>query len=327
MKHVVLFGGSFNPIHDGHMEIAKQALIQRNADEVWFVVNQMSPFKDKVTSFEQRFHMVEMMLSHHSKQFKACRIDETLPSPSYAISTVEALNKKYKDIKFDWLIGSDQIPKLDQWHRFDEFKDMVQFVVYERDDNKHDYPVILGEEINVSSTMIRKGLSVKTCPNILNYMMSEGLYLDEMLKYRLSEFRYDHSLRVCNLALKLAKQHRVDLKRVYLAAMFHDYAKEDTSDAIFFHDKEKAFDHAYAASSILAKKYYVKDKQVLSAIRNHVSGEANNKIAQILYIADKCEPGRKYDSSALVDLSMKNLNEGFKAVKKSSEAYLRKEEL
>lgn len=327
MKHIVLFGGSFNPVHKGHIGIAKQALIQRKADEVWFVLNQSSPFKEKGTTYPDRLKMLEIMLKPYSKHLKVSRIDETLPSPSYAISTVEALNTGPIKVKYDWLIGSDQIPKLNQWHRFDEFKDMVNFVVYERDENEHEYAKLEGETIHVSSTSIRLGHSTETNPKVLNFMMTQGLYLNEMVKSRLSEARYQHTLRVCDLALELAIKHRVDVKRVYLAAMFHDYYKEDTSDAIFENkDLPKAFDHAIAASSMLAKRYYVRDKQVLSAIRNHVSGTGTNKIAQILYIADKCESGRGYDSSALIDLAMSNLNEGFKAVKKAQDAYLRKED-
>lgn len=326
MKTVVLFGGSFDPIHWGHMKIAQQALIQRNADEVWFVLNQTSPFKEKGTSFDARYKMVEMMIKAHYPKFKACRIDETLPTPSYAINTVEVLQKKYPDIRFEWLIGSDQIPKLHEWHRFKEFDALVQIVVYQRDENTHKYPKLSGDLIDVSSTEIRNGTSLKTHRSVLNYMMSEGLYLEEMLEHRLSSERFDHTVRVTSLALQLAECHNVSLKRVYLAAMFHDYCKENTDDAIFFNTQyPKAFDHAFAAKSLLSKSYYVFDKQVLKAIENHVSGTATNKIAQILFIADKCELGRNYDSSPFIDLSMNNLNEGFKAVKEANQAFNRKE--
>lgn len=325
MKKIILFGGSFDPVHWGHMAIASAALKQRKADEVWFVLNQNSPFKQKGTSFEDRHKMLEIMLNAYSKHFKICDIDKDLPQPSYAINTVESLAKDYPNYKFDWLIGSDQIEKLDQWHRFDEFKDMVNFIVYKRDDSNHDYQEIQGKIVDVSSTEIRKGLSTGTHKKILNYMMDKGLYLETMLEERLSKKRLDHTLRVSELAMEIAGVHNLDTSKVYLAAMFHDYCKENYDDAFFINESGvEAFSHAYAAVSLLAKRYYYKDKEVLRAIYNHVDGKANGKIAQVLFIADKCEPGRNYDASHLIALAKKNLNDGFKAVKEENKKYLEK---
>ena len=327
MKRVILFGGSFDPIHDGHMEMAKAALTQRKADGLWFIPTKISPFKEYATDFDMRYHMIKIMIQANDK-IKALKIENELPSPSYTYHTVMALKALHPNIQFEYLIGSDQIEKLDQWYEYEKLKDAVQFIVYQRDEGKHDFPVVYGKINHISSTEIRKGLSVKTHPKILEYMMSEGLYLDQMIECRLSDFRYQHTLRVTNLAMRLALKHRVDLKQTYLGAMMHDYCKENTEDIYFSNPKlPKAFDHAFAAASLLAKRYYIKDRIVQRAIKGHVSGDSKTNLGKLLYIADKCEEGRDYDSKKLIDTAMKSLELGFKAVKNDHKDYLEKREL
>ena len=66
MKKVICFGGSFNPIHKAHFEIAKKALIASNANECWFIVSLMNPFKKDASDFEKRAQLIEIMI----KDFK-----------------------------------------------------------------------------------------------------------------------------------------------------------------------------------------------------------------------------------------------------------------
>ena len=84
-------------------------------------------------------------------------IENTLPEPSYTIDTVQALQKQYPQTQFDFLIGDDQIERLDEWKSFEKLNKCVTFVVYGREDAKHPYPVIHGPKIATSSTAIRQG--------------------------------------------------------------------------------------------------------------------------------------------------------------------------
>lgn len=327
MKRIILFGGSFDPIHDGHMEMAKSALNQRNADELWLIPAKISPFKDHATDFDKRFHMIQIMTQANEK-LKVLEIENNLPSPSYTYQTVVALKAMHPEVHFEYLIGSDQIKKLDQWYEYEKLKNCVQFIVYQRDDVDHGFPIVRGRINHISSTEIRKGISVKTHPRILEYMMREGLYLDQMIQHRLSDFRYQHTVRVKDLAMQIAQKHRIDLKQTYLAAMMHDYCKENTTDIYFENEKlPKAFDHAFAAASLLSKRYYIKDRVVLRAIQGHVSGDSKTDLGKVLYIADKCELGRDYDSKNLIDTAINSLDLGFKAVKNDHKDYLEKRQL
>lgn len=330
---MLLFGGSFDPIHNGHLEIAKNAIKHTQYDEVWFLVAALNPFKDKSTSFQHRVKMIELMIRPF-KKLKVCTIENDMPTPSYSIDTVKRLMKIYPKVEFGFLIGSDQIPKLNEWKDFDKLNQLVAFSVYEREGHQesHNYPVIPGSHITVSSTEIRKGQSNLTSKHVLRYMMYEGLYLEEIVRNNMSEFRYHHTLEVTKLALELGSIHKVDLKKMRLIAMMHDLCKEweatRLKEIVSMIDERlleypSAFYHAFAASYWLNHYYCIYDKQILSAIHNHVHGGSYSKYGMILYIADKCERTRPYDTETLIDLSKQNLIEGFHAVKLSSEKYIK----
>ncbi|HEY4537130.1 MAG TPA: HD domain-containing protein, partial [Erysipelothrix sp.] len=206
--------------------------------------------------------------------------------------------------------------------------DCVSFVVYGREEAKHPYPVIQGPKIATSSTAIRQGTSCLTDKKVLRYMVKHHLYTKSILAAHLSEQRLAHTLRVKDLALELAAVHGIDENKVKIAALWHDFHRENQTAhldlAPYLRQEITAYNHAYLAADQLARHYYYSDKHVLKAIRHHVNGQANNDIAKILFIADKCERGRQYDSEPYIRLSKKDLNEGFKAVKAASEAYLRR---
>ncbi|MDE8329376.1 nicotinate (nicotinamide) nucleotide adenylyltransferase [Erysipelothrix rhusiopathiae] len=333
MKKIILFGGSFDPIHDGHLAMAKNALKQRNADELWFIVSAQNPFKVGSSAFHHRLNMVQLMIKPYHKM-KVIDLESKLPLPSYSIDTVRILKAQNQDCEFEWLIGSDQLPTLNKWKEYDILNQMVQFIIYARDFNiESQFPIVTGPVLPISSTEIRKGLITTTSPRVLQYMTGYGLYLDEILKNRVSQKRYDHVLRVKEVALELADVHNIDKDRMTLACMIHDLCKEDSKEDLLntmnanypsLVGLHPAFYHGFAAASELSKKYYVRDKQVLNAIRGHVNGVSTNKIGMILYIADKCERGRGYDSEPLIALSKQNLVDGFKEVKKAQDAYLRR---
>ena len=309
------------------------ALKQRSAHEVWFIPTKMSPFKADTIAFEHRYTMLKLATRAISK-FRVLDIENTMPLPSYSIDTVRKLQARYPDYTFEWLIGSDQLERLNEWKSFEELSTRLAFVVYARTAAKIDtqYPVIEGDIFAISSTAIRQGKSTQTNPHVLNYMMTHCLYLDSMLGDRLSLKRAQHVQRVSALASMLALRHGIDPKRVELAAKMHDMSKEDDRDVLnnlmqTCYPESSAMHpeiyHAFAAAHELANRYYVKDKAVLNAIRTHVVGSGMHPIAMIVYIADKCEIGRPYDTKPLIDLALCDLQKGFVAVKKNSKNYLK----
>ena len=106
-KKVGIFGGSFNPIHTGHIALAKSLCEKAGLDEVWFMVSPMNPFKKTATDLlddHLRLEMVEKALEKEP-QLKACDYEFRLPKPSYTWHTLQAISQEFTDIEFTLLIG------------------------------------------------------------------------------------------------------------------------------------------------------------------------------------------------------------------------------
>ena len=108
-----LFGGSFNPIHRGHIHLARQLLRRAHLDEVWFLVSPQNPLKQdmRLAPEEQRLEMVRIALRRF-KRLSASDFEFPLPRPSYTWNTLQALSREYPDREFTLLIGGDN------WERF-----------------------------------------------------------------------------------------------------------------------------------------------------------------------------------------------------------------
>lgn len=329
----MLFGGSFDPIHDGHITLAKQALKENQHDEVWFLLAALNPFKDEHTAFEHREAMLKLMLNSHMSM-KICTIEKTLPKPSYSIDTLRALKSQYPKYTFSWLIGSDQLSSIHQWKDYSDLKEMVTFYVYHRPgyDAIHNFNTIDGKAENISSTDIRLGNSLRTKDSVLSYMMEHGLYLDQMVSNQMDQQRFQHTLNVTEVALEIAKIHGFDLERIRLMAMMHDYCKMWTKERLisilskYNQDALKrpfAFYHAYAAAYVLKHDYKVNDVEIIEAIKHHVDGYAESELGMLLFIADKCERTRPYDTEPFINLAKQDLKLAYEKVKENNRNYIK----
>ena len=112
-----IFGGTFDPIHMGHLILAEQCRDQARLDQVWFVPSAHPPHKaDRpVTRFETRGEMLELAIAGHSA-FRVERMEKELPPPSYTAETLAELCRQHPGDEFFLLMGSDQLPDLPSWH-------------------------------------------------------------------------------------------------------------------------------------------------------------------------------------------------------------------
>ena len=134
MKKVGIFGGSFNPIHTGHIALAKSLCEKACLDEVWFMVSPMNPFKKTATDLlddQLRLEMVEKALEHEP-QLKACDYEFRLPKLSYTWHTLQAISKDYPENEFTLLIGGDNWAAFDKWYHHDDILAHYPIVVYPR---------------------------------------------------------------------------------------------------------------------------------------------------------------------------------------------------
>lgn len=112
-----IFGGTFDPIHMGHLILAEQCRDQARLDQVWLMPSAHPPHKaDRpVTRFETRCEMLELAIAGHSA-FRVERIERELPPPSYTAETLAELGRRHPADEFFLLMGSDQLPDLPSWH-------------------------------------------------------------------------------------------------------------------------------------------------------------------------------------------------------------------
>lgn len=171
-KKVGIFGGSFNPIHTGHIALAKSLCEKAGLDEVWLMVSPMNPFKKTATDLlddHLRLEMVEKALEKEP-QLKACDYEFRLPKPSYTWHTLQAISQEFTDIEFTLLIGGDNWAAFDKWYHHEDILAHYPIVVYPRQGSSvgevpEGATIVETPLLNISSTEIRQrikeGKSIK----------------------------------------------------------------------------------------------------------------------------------------------------------------------
>ncbi len=165
MHSVGIFGGSFNPIHTGHITLAKSLCEKAGLDEVWLMVSPQNPFKKGATDLlddHLRLEMVREAVKDEAR-LKACDYEFRLPKPSYTWHTLQALIRDFPDTQFTLLIGGDNWAAFDKWYCHEEILATCPVVVYPRQgsqlDTTHLPPgvtVVNTPLLNISSTEIRQ---------------------------------------------------------------------------------------------------------------------------------------------------------------------------
>lgn len=331
-----LLGGSFDPVHNGHVEMAKQAYRQLDLDEVWFIPAANTPLKSRIlTCYEDRIEMLYRALKPY-RNFYISRIEEDGDGKNYTIDTVRKLNKMYPEHEFYFMIGADQVHQLDRWKSIDELQNEVHLCAFARDGKDVDSPYKVRKldmiEHPASSTLVRNGKFGYVCEGVRDYILENHLYLD-FVKDAMSEFRYEHSLSVANLCVKIARSNHLDEKRAWLCGLLHDINKEfriidiEASKKILkvlkpelLEYKEQIW-HGYMGRFVLEHCLHIHDEKLLLAVENHVLGDCKSSYAKLLYVADKLDPRRKYDTSIGIAACCRNLNEGYEFVKEQQKEF------
>src|SRR5258708_653718 len=124
---IALFGGTFDPPHQGHQFITQQIIERSIADTVWFVPVQNHPFHKTMSSAEDRVKMLELMMANLTaaspelkKNIRIERYELDHSAISYSFDTLTALSAKFPEHTFSWVIGSDNLEGFSKWHDYQE---------------------------------------------------------------------------------------------------------------------------------------------------------------------------------------------------------------
>ena len=179
-KTIGILGGSFNPVHAGHMMLASYLSQWGYVDEVWLTLSPRNPLKEPGDLLPDmtRLSMLNIAVKGATK-IDICDIELTMPKPSYTINTLELLRERYPDYKFKLIIGSDNWRIFDQWRDAQRILDEFGVIVYLRPGYPVEQRHIVGLEVvdapmmNVSSTFIRDAIARG---RNMNYFLPAGVY-------------------------------------------------------------------------------------------------------------------------------------------------------
>lgn len=143
-NRIGIFGGSFNPVHIGHISVATEVIRRNLADEVWMMPCRQNPLKggepelddaarlrllDKAVSYAEAIGLVP---AGQRGSLRVTDFELHLPSPSYTVDTLRALSERYPDDEFILIVGGDSYANLDKWKNFREIEKEHRIIVYPR---------------------------------------------------------------------------------------------------------------------------------------------------------------------------------------------------
>ena len=194
-----IFGGTFDPIHMGHLILAEQCRDQAKLDEVWFLPSYHPPHKaaQAVTRFEQRCDMIELATAGHPA-FRLERIEKELSPPSYTSETLAALRERHPDARFDLLMGSDCLPDLPGWYQPDRVLGQAGLVVVPRPGVMLWTADRLARALGVDPAAVR--LQIAACPMIeiasreLRRAVADGMSIRYLVPRAVEEYIRERKL-------------------------------------------------------------------------------------------------------------------------------------
>jgi nicotinate-nucleotide adenylyltransferase len=185
---LAIFGGTFDPIHQAHLDIAREAADRFQIDRVLFVPAARPPHKHDVThaDYEDRVRMAEIACAVDPR-FRVSRLEQDTIR-SYSIDTIEKVRAGLGPTdQLYFLIGADAFAEIRSWHRWKDVARSVHFLVVSRPGHPYEIPAethcdrIEGIDLPVSSSEIRRALAARETPEglpplVLYYARSRGLY-------------------------------------------------------------------------------------------------------------------------------------------------------
>lgn len=188
-RRVGILGGTFDPIHIGHLVAGDQACEQLNLDEVVFVTagDPWQKSDHELSPAQHRLAMVNLAVADHPT-FVSSAIEVNRPGPTYSIDTVRELSAGSTDLFF--ILGEDAFAGIDSWHEAEQLKSLVHFAVCTRpgspDRLLNDHSTVVPiPELDVSSTIVRdyvrSGRSIRflTPEPVIRYIHDHKLYRDD----------------------------------------------------------------------------------------------------------------------------------------------------
>ncbi len=255
-ERIGIMGGTFNPIHQGHVAMAQAAIQAADLDRVLFIPDGQPPHKQGIAPAEDRWRMVCAAVAD-DKRLEPCRMELDREGTTYTLDTLTQLTRVLPKAAFFYIIGEDTLLQLKNWYCIEKVLPLCSFVVCPRRNAAGAAEItaerkrlnamggrfltVETETVDVSSTELRDALRTGAPTPLLpvavrEYALIRGLYGSsgalpqsevwlEKLFAALTRKRFIHTLGVCASVRHLARKHGLDEERAVTAALLHDCAK------------------------------------------------------------------------------------------------------
>lgn len=367
-----IYGGTFNPPHKGHIRLAESMLSYARLDKILIIPAGTPPHKESPDLAADSTRLAMCNLAFSDDRFEISDIEIKRDGKSFTVDTIIELRKAYPDDELFLIIGSDMLLSFDKWYRYrDILKEVTLCVATREDEISRDELLSYADNVldlredeicvseisafECSSTDVRRRIKAgENTDELLDstvraYIAENKLYTDKytplrrLLRERLVEKRYIHSLNVADSARELAIKYGADEEKAYFAGLVHDIMKNASEEEqlqimekggiiLSRTEKEnKKLWHAMAGECYLRIEKGITDEDILNAVRYHTTGRAGMSLLEkVVYIADYISVERDYDDvDVMRELSInKGLDEAaLYALKFSFKSLSKKEKL
>ena len=347
-KRYALFGGTFDPIHEGHLRLAREFARRLSLDRVVLMPTYVPPhkMKESLAPAEDRLAMCRLATAG-DPLFIVSDLEIRRGGASFTADTLAALHEQEPEVAWYLITGADMFLTLGTWNRFDEIARLAVLCAAPRDGVGMPELLACAETLEsrgarcavedipalpASSTELRErlgrgeagdsaadGLLPET---VAAYIAAHKLYTGkgtmktmqtdeqfiEIIRGRLTEKRFRHSLAVAEQAAHLASLYGADAKKARTAGILHDILKDEKPAALLqiLHDFGIILDnveavtpnlwHAIAGAAFIERVLHVEDADIVTAVRYHTTGRAGmSPLEKTLFVADFTSADRKYD--------------------------------
>ncbi len=324
MTKIGILGGTFNPVHTEHIEMAKRAVKEMELDKLFVMPTYLPPHKEIIPApGEDRLNMLRLAFEDDDK-IEVSDYEIAKQGKSYTYLTVEHFKSNY-DCELFFFVGGDMLTDFKTWRYPERILAACELCVFDREDFYADYRAEeeyfiknFGKTFirlqyrgkNFSSTKIRiyssLGLPVDgmTADSVMQYIDKKGLYagdgLFEFIRATLPEKRRIHTAGVIESALRKVKELKLDTQKVLTAALLHDCAKYMAPSSVKGFtcpsDVPEPVIHAFLGAYVAEHILGIKDSEIIDAIRYHTSGKADmSTLGKLIFVADMVEENRRYE--------------------------------
>ncbi|MBR4720860.1 MAG: nicotinate-nucleotide adenylyltransferase [Clostridia bacterium] len=335
MSKIGIFGGTFNPIHNGHIEIARRAKEQFGLCKVIFLTSGNPPHKQNTQILDAKIrHIMVKRAISGIDGFEPCDWEIKRSEPSYTRDALLYFKEIFPKDELFFIIGGDSLRDFDKWYKPQEILKLCTILVYDRKGGtvtSEFAKQVYGGKIDISSSEIREnvknGLNIsdKLPEEVYKFIERNEIYgyvpgFEAKLQTMLTPERFLHSLGVRDMAKELAKIFGADEKKAEIAGLLHDNAKNMSDIYSRCADLEVELDefekenpklvHAPLGAETAKCIFGITDADIINAIRWHTVGRPDMSLLEkIVFVADLTEKGRKFpDAEEIRKIAKKDID-------------------